>query len=56
MCMSTISTFLVTNSDRAIKAAKDYAKGKAVKAIIAQLKDRDTAEFQTGAATTATNG
>jgi hypothetical protein len=33
MVVSTVSTFLNSNSDRAIKAAREYAKGKAVKVI-----------------------
>jgi hypothetical protein len=34
MCVSTVDTFLISNADRAIKAAVDYAKGKAVKAVL----------------------
>lgn len=33
MVVSTVSTFISSNSDRALKAGRDYAKGKAVKAI-----------------------
>lgn len=34
MCVSTVSTFLTTNTDRAIKSSFDYTKGKAVKEIL----------------------
>jgi hypothetical protein len=34
MCVSTVSTFLISNADRAVKAAVDYTKGKAVKAVL----------------------
>lgn len=34
MCVSTFSTFLTANTDRALKAAVDYTKGKAVKAVV----------------------
>lgn len=34
MCVSTVSTFLISNADRAIKAAVDYTKGNAVKAVL----------------------
>jgi hypothetical protein len=37
MCVSTFATFLPTNSDRAIKAAVEFTKGKAIKAVLADL-------------------
>lgn len=37
MCVSTFATFLPTNSDRAIKAAVEFTKGKAVKAVMVKL-------------------
>jgi hypothetical protein len=41
MCVSTVDTFLVSNADRCIKAALDYAKGKTVKAVL-QFGQRET--------------
>jgi hypothetical protein len=37
MCVSTFVTFLPKNSDRAIKAAVEFTKGKAIKAVLAEL-------------------
>jgi len=34
MCISTFSNFLTSNTDRALKAAVDYTKGKAIKAVV----------------------
>ena len=42
MVVSTVSTFLGSNSDRALKAASVYAKGKAVKAIVSAHTTGDT--------------
>jgi hypothetical protein len=41
MCVSTVDTFLVSNADRCIKAALDYAKGKTEKAVL-QFGQRET--------------
>ncbi|CAB9523902.1 expressed unknown protein [Seminavis robusta] len=35
MVVSTVSNFITANADRAIKAAKEYRQGKAVKAVLA---------------------
>ena len=33
MVVSTVSTFIITNADRAVKAACDYARGKAIREL-----------------------
>ena len=42
MTLSTVSNYICTNSDRAIKAAKDYSKGKAVQTIQKQLRNESS--------------
>ena len=40
MTLSTVSNFIGANTDRAIKAAKEYSQGKAIQAIVAALKKK----------------
>jgi hypothetical protein len=38
MTVSTVSTFMVANADRSLKAAKEYSQGKAIKVILEQAR------------------
>jgi hypothetical protein len=39
MTASTVVTFLFTNTERSLKAIREYAKGKAIQCVAAHLRD-----------------